>query len=151
MLPIALVIAHYPAPYQPAHMMHARCAPLWKRVLRCRDGIPFVGIRVRQAVPLGALYLSIRAPPRSHLGVRWWVGSLTDYFSRCPSRGMSGGWVMMYSSTGMWLPIYNSIQYWYVHVVHTRVLEYTCTRGRIAYSSTIKLPQKHLGNTHACA
>ena len=36
-------------------------------------GIPFVGIRVRQAVPLGALC----APPRSHLGARWWAPEQT--------------------------------------------------------------------------
>ena len=46
-------------------------------------GIPFfVGIRVRQAVPLGALW----APPRSHLDARWWAPEQT--YSRCPLRGM---------------------------------------------------------------
>ena len=43
------------------------------------------------------------APPRSHTRGCPLVGSRT-YFSRCPLRGMSSGWVM-------WLSIYNSIQF----------------------------------------
>ncbi len=68
---------------------HACCAPLWRGW--CFGGvdgprycgIPFVGIRVRQSVPLGALSLS--APPSPLLTLRCpLVGSRTACFSRCP-------------------------------------------------------------------
>ncbi len=78
--------------------------PPLARVLRCRGraafrcGISLVGIGARQAVPLGAQC----APPRSHLGARWWAPEQTFYDALLS--GMSGGWVM-------WLSIYNSIPF----------------------------------------